>query len=434
MSVGKERKLEDMILDDHSRNNILEQSYIAASNSESRTSSLLRKANGSSVIISKRSLEKCKSLFHNTEPADMKPTRQVEPFILQAEEQDTKGSDFRKGADDRDEVTSRATRLFANSFERIIESKWSSPDSSFPFQDIDKFDLVEDPVFLVGHPAIAHDSYSYFRRLKSLSTIISSVVVTRDIDFPFDNESFTIAPIQLLRSDDSLTTELLLLRQSSCKNVLNYVVERLEVSMALSADDFAWVKMQLRWIAITLANLEQKKPREYLFGLFLGNIVVYSVLWRCSLYFHNRFDFQYFEYLKLDKVRYNHHGASKVTSISHFSKRGSMSPLQRCSDILNLTWPLTVCFFSRKAIVADNQARPLQLDSPAVPADTTKSSRKMSKQSQYQFEVSDGWWWTSVMVDEGLLALFEKVVYFHYIMYVWFYNQCSIFFCCNCYV
>ena len=389
------------------------------------------------MIISKKSLEKCKALFDETEPniESTKPTSQAGPSIPVAVEQDTERSDTRKGAEDRDKESSRAKRLkrpnlvgLNDSIERIFELKWSSPDLSFQLQDIDKSDLVEDPVYLVGHPASAHDSFTYFGRLRSLHMIDSSLAVTRDIDFHFDNESFTVIPTQLLRSDDSLSNELSSLQQSSCKNVLKYVVERLEASMTLSADDFSWVKMQLRWVALTLASMERRKPRDYLFSLFLGNIVVYSVLWRCSLYFHNRFDLSYFGDLKLNMVRCKHRGAGKVTAISHFSKRGSMSPLQRCSDILNLTWPLTVCFFSRKAIVADNPARPMvPLDSPvAVAADTSHSGRKIGKQSQYQFEVSDGWWWTSVVIDEGLLALFEKVcIYVHmYVCMRGVYNCC----------
>ena len=390
---------------------------VTPSNPEIRTSSLLRKANGAPVIISKKSLEKCKALFDESTSSveAMQLTRQVALPSIRLFKEEYNRWDVKNIVADQNEEYTAVKRLksppseeLSYSSEGVYDLKWSPQTLDFLLQDIDKTYLLEDPVFLVGHPAIAYDSFSYFGRLKSLSVIDSSVAVSRDIEFKFDNESFTLAPTALCGSDESLTADLSLLRQASCKNILKNIIDRLEASMTLSADDFNWVKMQLRWIALTLVSLERQKPRDYLFGLFLGNIVVFSVLWRCSLYFHTRFDYLYCENLKLEMVRRSPSRTRRVGAISHFSKRGSMSPLQRCSDILNLTWPLTVCFFSRNGIINDNRSRPMQDDSPIASADKTPDE-KVVKQSKYQFEVSDGWWWTSVVIDEGLSALFEKV-------------------------
>lgn len=71
----------------------------------------------------------------------------------------------------------------------------------------------------------------------------------------------------------------------------------------------------------------------------------------------------------------------------HFSKRGAMSPLQRCSDIACFVWPMVLCF-----------AAP-----PPSPAVTSGGV------STGILQLTDGWWWTKTQLDAGLLALYQMV-------------------------
>lgn len=149
----------------------------------------------------------------------------------------------------------------------------------------------------------------------------------------------------------------------------------------------------------------------------------------------------------------------KLSAKEHFKKRGSMSPLQRCSDIVCMVWPLMLVLSVRcDAINASNinigqdnagsrghsdqhsrvptsvessraSSRPYQgtggdlknSTSPSVLFDSISSSNiaadkginpQPSASSTRVFEVTDGWWWTRAVLDPELNRLVERGVLF----------------------
>jgi hypothetical protein len=80
-------------------------------------------------------------------------------------------------------------------------------------------------------------------------------------------------------------------------------------------------------------------------------------------------------------------GGPRRSAAQHFSKRGAMSPLQRCSDIACFVWPMVLCF-----------SAPPPSSAPLQPVAGTTRLR-----------VTDGWWWTTTQLDADLLTLYNAV-------------------------
>jgi hypothetical protein len=80
-------------------------------------------------------------------------------------------------------------------------------------------------------------------------------------------------------------------------------------------------------------------------------------------------------------------GGPRRSAAQHFSKRGAMSPLQRCSDIACFVWPMVLCF-----------SAPPPSSAPLQPVAGTTLLR-----------VTDGWWWTTAQLDADLLTLYNAV-------------------------
>ena len=87
------------------------------------------------------------------------------------------------------------------------------------------------------------------------------------------------------------------------------------------------------------------------------------------------------------------------TAAQHFAKRGAMSPLQRCTDIMCLVWPMVLCF-SASAL------SPITVGTRVAAA--TEQQRGSNTGS---VRVTDGWWWTAVQLDTDLLDLLNTVSY-----------------------
>jgi hypothetical protein len=77
----------------------------------------------------------------------------------------------------------------------------------------------------------------------------------------------------------------------------------------------------------------------------------------------------------------------------HFRRRGAMSPLQRCCDIMCLVWPIVLCVSSSCSSSSSGSGVLEQGD--------------LSK--GILIELSDGWWWASAVLDEELSRLLRKV-------------------------
>ena len=77
----------------------------------------------------------------------------------------------------------------------------------------------------------------------------------------------------------------------------------------------------------------------------------------------------------------------------HFRRRGAMSPLQRCCDIMCLLWPIVLCVSSSC--------------SSSTSGTGVLEEGDLSK--GMLIELSDGWWWASAVLDEELSRLLRKV-------------------------
>ena len=113
-----------------------------------------------------------------------------------------------------------------------------------------------------------------------------------------------------------------------------------------------WMQMQVRWIIWSFAAFERRNDGYY--GSLLTRENLQQALMGRYLIYIGKFS------------RSNSQYISKSTK--HFAKIGSMSALQRCSDIATLLSPLIVVY--------------------------SKSD-----------EVTDGWWWTKVILDDDLQLL-----------------------------
>lgn len=113
-----------------------------------------------------------------------------------------------------------------------------------------------------------------------------------------------------------------------------------------------------------------------------------------------------------------------LSAKEHFKKKGSMSPLQRCSDILCMVWPLVLMLTvngdaARNAIVATStidegtgrrshtSSSTLESFPPTAILDALATST--SPVCVRTYEVTDGWWWTRAILAPELDRLVEKV-------------------------
>lgn len=160
---------------------------------------------------------------------------------------------------------------------------------------------------------------------------------------------------------------------------------------AASPSNSPWITMQSRWVIWTLASWERSFPHKHLTMLFRGYHILYAILWRCKAYFRSQFA----HLPPLPHSIYKSRNC-RVSAEEHFARNGSMSPLQRCCDIREFLWPMTLCFSARKTTSPSGS---VSLSSPAAAS------------VPWHFEASDGWWWTAVSLDADLTSLVERVCY-----------------------
>jgi hypothetical protein len=132
-----------------------------------------------------------------------------------------------------------------------------------------------------------------------------------------------------------------------------------------------WIQMQVQWIVWTLASHERRRVKEY-----LGKLLTFQNVLVC---------------LKHRYLMYTERGSraspagvalQKNPSRSKFRNQIMMSPLQRSSEIRTFLSPLVVCV----------------------------SVRRNEEDDSYQMQITDGWWWVSVLPDHFILDKLLKTV------------------------
>jgi hypothetical protein len=133
-------------------------------------------------------------------------------------------------------------------------------------------------------------------------------------------------------------------------------------------------------------------------------------------------------------------------AVQHFKKRGSMSPLQRCCDILCMVWPLVLVLSVGPGVGAgptdqrggdggvgrtgegsvallsgaDSLNQPQRMSSSSSssssdsssrpPADPTMPVSGLAPPPPRRIRVTDGWWWCDAALDCELSKLLGKVL------------------------
>jgi hypothetical protein len=160
-------------------------------------------------------------------------------------------------------------------------------------------------------------------------------------------------------------------------NIIESILHDLRICH-LSNLDKLWIQGQIRWIIWTLSSHERRVPIK-----FLGNLLNYNNIFEITKYRYA----QYSNNTELLKPTKFESSRSIQVPKKRFVNRASMSPLQRCSDIHTLIWPLLLCI----AISIENE-------------------EGKDEENKLTIEVTDGWWWTRVQLDFQLQQLVTKVI------------------------
>jgi len=152
-----------------------------------------------------------------------------------------------------------------------------------------------------------------------------------------------------------------------------------------------WLAFQLHWILWTFASYERKFPAMYFGALLTYDNVLEALRFRYNLYvggvLARKICLEPTTTI-LSPVRPNKIGL--VPCHRHFSMSSSMSPLQRCTEIQTFLWPLVLCI----SIIVDHSGG--YYETPA------KNSNQAARAT---VRVTDGWWWTTALVDISLYNL-----------------------------
>jgi hypothetical protein len=217
------------------------------------------------------------------------------------------------------------------------EGQWDDTVIGPPELDLSRRFLLENCPTALVCPIVIR-MHQRRRRIEALRLICSSTAASITFD---DVGGFSISPL----NDSPLLADL-------CSRLS---------TVPLRPELHQWVTFQVQWVVWTLASYERKLPQLYLGVLLHMESVFLAVSARYSAYVHET------EYVVGENAN------------KRFKSKSSMSPLQRCSDIITLVWPLTLCL----AVLPHNR-----------------------------FQVTDGWWWTNAILDAELQALVKKVICF----------------------
>jgi hypothetical protein len=117
----------------------------------------------------------------------------------------------------------------------------------------------------------------------------------------------------------------------------------------------SWLRMQIQWIVWTLASYERRSPR------YFGKLLTFENLLICLHHRHSMYT---------NSALHRPQPLLSRPRRSKFHGQIMMSPLQRCSEIRTFLSPLVVCV-----------------------------SLPTSSDGRVNMQISDGWWWVSVLPD-----------------------------------
>ena len=165
--------------------------------------------------------------------------------------------------------------------------------------------------------------------------------------------------------------------------------------------DVMWIGMQVRWVIWTLAAKERYNLQSY-----LGRLLTFQGVYDCVCHRYRVYSRQnpFTPMSLMDSVEQSNN--------ARFTKSGSMSPLQRCTDIQTLVWPIVVCVSIQGTTNTDGQR--IRSDGEDVPQRPVKLPR-----TGVSIECTDGWWWTKTLLDTELemrvqqACLYEFMIRFH---------------------
>lgn len=236
------------------------------------------------------------------------------------------------------------------------------------FEDVILMSVVTDVVMMTVSDEWRGPELSREDLLRVEPLLFSLIAWSNNGHFKRRNELEKITSFNVLGVTFANNGDLLDVIESENKALINEVIDHLH-GREMNVTSMLWTKMQLRWIVWTLASYERKYP-SYFGHLLNKGSVVDAIVYRYQAYRGSN------EIRHLEHVRV----PPRVSAIQHFRRVGSMSPLQRSSDICSFLWPLCLCF-----------------------------AMNMSGDSNYSYEVTDGWWWTAARIDPGLRALISNV-------------------------
>jgi preprotein translocase subunit SecG len=238
-------------------------------------------------------------------------------------------------------------------------------------------------------PAVYIDEISYRKKYKSLEDrmdLINKITSNNTFSLNFENS--------VLAFDVS---------SSNFDKITSQLIDQILTRNSPSQVNKNWLQFQFRWIIWTLASLERKYPFRYFGKLLIKENVLSLIGYRYALYTHDT-SLQERLTVNAQHVIYPTFrsrgsgvsgGVGSGNIIKKFKSKSTMSPLQRCTDIATLVWPVCICI----CISSHNS-------NTNTNTNTNNNDRIIS--------ITDGWWFTKACVDNEILKLIDNVIPFSY--------------------
>ena len=240
-------------------------------------------------------------------------------------------------------------------------------------------------------PAVYIDEISYRKKYKSLEDRMDLLnKITSNNAFSLNFENSILAFDVSSNNFDKITSQL---------------IDQILTGNFPSQVNKNWLQFQFRWIIWTLASLERKCPSNYFSKLLIKENVLSLVGYRYALYTHDTSLQERLTVNAQHKIYPTYRnrgcggggGVGSGNSIKKFKSKSTMSPLQRCTDIATLVWPVCVCI----CISSHNNNSKTNTNT-----NTNNNDRIIS--------ITDGWWFTKACVDNEIFKLIENVITFLY--------------------
>ena len=301
--------------------------------SSTRVSSLLQKANGGEVLISFASEKISKGFIHGN-----KVELQINGYSIPKKQ--NHDNDYKLSISDvtnSDKMNApkeivETTHIHSDIFNYITNRSVYTPLTSRIITPLyDRCTLLRNPLLIsnlgeVYIPSFDENSSIDRERLRLLNMITSNTLSSFIINFNASN-------FQLVLNFNNKSID------NNESQLLKDIYEFISIGY-LTDDDKVWIKMQLRWIIWTLASYERSFPHLYCNRLLQKDNLLFTLKWRYDLYAR---------FISHPKQQSNQSNNNEINSrstssntkqiksaSSHFSKRGSMSPLERFSSQYNI--------------------------------------------------------------------------------------------------